>query len=208
MKGLVRIGLTGGIATGKSTVAARWQAAGAAIIDADRLAHQTLEPDTPTWSEVVRVFGEAILNEDRTVNRRRLGEIVFGDEQQRLALNHIVHPAVRRRWNEALDALEQDPRADTAVAVIPLLFEVGAETEFHHVVAVGCSETTQLARLAANGLTAPQARVRIRAQWPIQMKLDRAEFVIWNDGSPAVLNRQADITWASIKEDRHAPSQN
>jgi dephospho-CoA kinase len=208
MPGLMRIGLTGGIASGKTTVAHRWQEAGAALIESDQLAHQTLERGTPTYEEVVRKFGKEILNPDRSVNRSKLGEIVFGNEQKRLALNRIVHPAVWKMWREALELLEQKRDVRWAVVSIPLLYEVGAEKEFHYVVAVGCSEKTQLARLAAKGLNETQARARIRAQWPIQMKIDRADYVIWNDGSLELLLKQADIIWAKIKENHHAPNQN
>jgi dephospho-CoA kinase len=204
MAGLAKVGLTGGIATGKSTVAQHWQQAGAAIIDADALAHQTLLTDTPTWQEVVRVFGNGILNADRTVNRPKLGDIVFGDEQKRLALNRIVHPAVERMWTEQLDKLERTGKTEAAVVSIPLLYEVGAEKRFDWIVVVACSEQTRLARLAAKGMTETQARSRIRAQWPLQQKMDRADFVIWNDASLDVLHQQADIIWETIKENRHA----
>lgn len=211
---LIRLGLTGGIATGKSTLLQHWQHAGAAGVESDVLAHQTLAPDTPTWTEVGRIFGKEVLNPDRTVNRRRLGEIVFHDEAKRQQLNQIIHPAVRRLWTAELDRLARDGRTEVAVVAIPLLYEVAAEKEFDYVVAVGCSEPTQLARLAAKGLDETQARARIRAQLPVQTKLDRADFVIWNDGSLPVLYRQADIIWktinpapSGIKESDHAPTQ-
>jgi len=204
---MIRVGLTGGIAAGKSTVARRWQEAGAALVDSDALAHQTLAPDTPTWADVVRVFGRDVLNPDRTINRRRLGEIVFPDESKRQQLNQIIHPAVRQMWTAELARLARAGQTEIAVVCIPLLFEVAAEKEFDCVVAVGCSEPTQLARLAAKGFDETQARARIRAQLPVQTKLDRADFVIWNDGSWPVLYRQADIIWQTIKETHHAPTQ-
>lgn len=205
MTRLRKIGLTGGIACGKSTVLRRWEDAGAAGIDTDVLAHQTLERGTPMWQGVVGEFGRGILNADESVNRARLGEIVFADEAARQKLNSIVHPAVRRMWAEALEELGRDGHTRVAVVSIPLLYEVGAENEFDCVVVVACSELTQLARLAAKGLNEEQARVRIRAQWPIQKKMDRADYVIWNDGALAHLQRQADKIWATIKENHHAP---
>ena len=208
MRRLIKVGLTGGIATGKSTTLQRWQQAGAAGIDTDELAHRTLAPHTPTWDEVVRTFGPEILNNDATVNRPTLGEIVFGDEQKRRALNHIIHPAVRQMWAEEMQKLERDGKAEAVVVSVPLLYEVAAETEFDCVVAIGCSEETQLARLKQKGLSEAQAHARIRAQWPRQLKMDRADFVIWNDGSPRVHSEQADIIWATIKETYHAPSKN
>ena len=206
MKRLIKVGLTGGIATGKSTTLERWQAAGAAGIDADELAHEALEPETPTWQEVVKTFGEGILNQDRTVNRRKLGEIVFANEGKRAVLNWIIHPAVGRMWTERVEKLEREGGAEVVVASIPLLYEVAVEREFDCVVVVGCSEPTQLARLARKGLSESQARARIRAQWPLPTKMDRADFVIWNDGKFEVLSEQAGMIWANIKESYHAAS--
>jgi dephospho-CoA kinase len=208
MSALTKVGLTGGIATGKSTVSRHWQEAGATVIEADELAHRTLEPDTPTWEAIVRAFGKEILNADRTVNRPQLAEIVFGDEQKRRTLNAIVHPAVLQMWTEQLDKLTREGKTRVAVASIPLLYEVGVEKEFDCVVVVACPEQTQLARLATKGMSETQSRARIRAQWSLQQKMDRADFVIWNDGAREVLDRQADIIWATIKENHHAPTQN
>ncbi|MEI6085898.1 MAG: dephospho-CoA kinase [Verrucomicrobiota bacterium] len=188
---LTKIGLTGGIAAGKSSVAELWRAHGATIIDSDELAHATLEPGTATYRQIVAEFGPEILNANGTINRRALGEIVFNDADRRQALNAIVHPVVRQQWTKA--------KAD--VVMIPLLFEVGAETEFDVVVVVGCSEQSQLTRLAAKGLTETQARARIQSQLPVAEKMDRGDFVIWNDGSRSVLDRQAEIIWRRI---RHA----
>ena len=205
---LIKIGLTGGIASGKSTVASRWRTSGAVVIDTDELAHQTLARGTPTYAAIVKTFGKDILNADQTINRRVLGEIVFADEQKRLALNQIVHPQVAKMWQESLARLERGGQTEVAVAMIPLLYEVGVEAEFDCVVAVGCSEQTQRARLTANGFSEAQARARMQAQWLVQKKVDRADFVIWNDGSREVLDQQAAIIWATIKESHHAPNKN
>jgi dephospho-CoA kinase len=208
VKRLLKVGLTGGIATGKSLTLDRWRRAGAAGIDADDLAHQALAPDTPTWNKVVQTFGTKILNKDGIVNRRKLGDIVFADERKRTALNDIIHPAVGRMWAEAVATLEREGGAEVAVTAIPLLYEVAAEAQFDCVVVVGCSEETQLVRLQHKGLSKARARARIRAQWPLSTKMDRADFVIWNDGALEVLHQQAEIIWATIKETYHAPSKN
>jgi dephospho-CoA kinase len=206
MRRLIKVGLTGGIATGKSTTLERWRFLGAASLDADEYAHRALTPDTPTWDEVVRTFGNEILNEDRTVNRPKLGDIVFADDGKREALNRIIHPAVDRMWKEDIERLKREGQAEFVVFGIPLLYEVAAESQFDCVVTVACSEQTQLSRLAMKGLNETQARARIRAQWPLAAKMDRADFVIWNDGTPEVLHQQAEIIWATIKETYHAPS--
>jgi dephospho-CoA kinase len=208
MKRLIKVGLTGGIATGKSTTLEHWQQAGAAGIDADELAHQAVTPDTPAWGEIVRTFGREILHTDRTVNRPKLGDIVFADEGKRTALNRILHPAVAAMWTEQIEKLERGGEAQVVVVSIPLLYEVAVETQFDCVVVVGCSEQTQFSRLAHKGLGEPQARARIRAQWPLQTKMDRADFVIWNDGALREHSEQADMIWATIKESTHAPSKN
>lgn len=187
---LTRVGLTGTIAAGKSSVAELWRARGATVIDSDALAHQALEPGTATYRQIVAEFGNGILNADGTIHRRALGDIVFNDVGRRAALNAIVHPVVRQRWQES----------PARVVMIPLLYEVGAEKEFDVVVVVGCSEATQLRRLAEKGLTEAQARARLQAQWPVQQKMDRGDFVIWNDGSRAVLARQADWIWSQLTE--------
>ena len=207
-KTLFKLGLTGGIASGKSTVATHWRESGAAVIDADELAHQTLRPETPTHLAIVKAFGKEILEENGTINRARLGEIVFANERKRVALNQIVHPAVDQMWKAAVGEIERSGQADVVVLSIPLLYEVGVENEFDQVVVVAASEQTQLSRLAAKGLNVTQARARVQAQWPIQKKMDKADFVIWNDGSLAVLAEQADIIWATIKESHHAPGKN
>ena len=208
MRRLIKVGLTGGIATGKSTTLRQWQQAGAAGIDTDELAHRTLAPHAPTWNEIVQAFGTEILNDDNTVNRRKLGEIVFADEQKRLALNRIIHPVVHQMWTGEVEKLERQGKAAVAVVSIPLLYEVAAEASFDCVVVVGCSEQTQLARLAQKGLDETPARARIGAQWPLQKKMDKADFVIWNDGSLPVLAEQADVIWATIKETYHAATKN
>ena len=192
---LTRIGLTGGIAAGKSTVAELWRAHGATVIDSDVLAHRAQVPGTATYQKIVATFGTTILNPDATINRRQLGEIVFADASRRQVLNAIVHPVVRAEWQQALAAA-----TNTTVAVIPLLFEVSAEKEFDWVVVVGCSAATQRARLIAKGLTVAQAQARIQAQLPIPTKMDRGDFVIWNDGSLPVLEQQAEMLWTKIKE--------
>lgn len=208
---LTRVGLTGGIATGKSAVAELWREKGAVVIDSDVLAHEALAPGTPTQAAVVQEFGRGILNADGTINRAALGAIVFRDEARRQVLNGLVHPVVRQKRQEAFAALEQTDAAcgaagAVAVAVIPLLYEVGEDKEFDCIVVVACSETTQLSRLAGKGLDADAARARIASQWTVARKMDRADYVIWNDGSRNALAQQADVIWNNIKEKHHAPT--
>ena len=209
MTALIKIGLTGGIATGKSTVLEHWShRRGVGTIDTDALAHAALAPDTPSGQEVIRRFGTGVLRADGTVDRRRLGELVFADEAQRRVLEAVVHPAVRQMWTGAVARFEADAVTTAVVVCIPLLYEVGAETAFDQVVVVGCSDATQRARLAAKGWSAAHAEARLRAQWPLRQKLDRADYVIWNDGQRRILAEQADLIWATLKEIDHGASQN
>ena len=197
---LPRIGLTGGIAAGKSTVAELWRAQGAAIIDADALAHAALAPGTPTHAAILEAFGPRILAGNGTINRAALADIVFHDESQRQVLNGIVHPVVRRNWQETLARWAREQPTVPAVVMVPLLYEVGVEREFDVVVVVACSTATQLARLTGKGLTTAQAEARIAAQWPLARKMDRGDYVIWNDGSQRALAEQAALVWQQLKE--------
>ena len=200
-----RIGLTGGIAAGKSSVAELWRERGVTVIDTDALAHASLAPGTATHAAIVDRFGPGIRQADGTINRTALGAIVFADEAQRQGLNAIVHPPVRQQWQAALAALEQDGHTAAAIVMIPLLFEVGLEEDFDTVVVTACSAATQITRLAGKGLNTAQAQARIGAQWPMQTKMDRADYVIWNDGSRRLLAAQAEMIWERIKETDHAP---
>jgi dephospho-CoA kinase len=196
----LNLALTGGIATGKSTVADLWRQRGAALVEADELAHRALEPGTDSYHAIIETFGTGILNPDRTIHRPALGEIVFNNEEKRQALNRIVHPVVGRLRNETLQQLAANSHTGIIVNSIPLLYETGIECDFDCVVTVACSTTTQQARLRAKGLTPDQTAARLRAQWPQQAKMDRADFVIWNDGSLRTLSEQANIIWNNLQE--------
>jgi dephospho-CoA kinase len=200
----INLALTGGIATGKSTLAGLWRQRGAAVIEADELAHRALEPGTPSYRAIVEAFGTGILNTDQTINRHTLGEIVFHDDQKRQTLNRIVHPVVARLRSEALRVLAHDGHTGLGVNAIPLLYETGIERDFDGVVTIACSAVTQQSRLRANGFTSAQIDARLRAQWPLPTKMDRADYVIWNDGSLRVLADQAAIIWNTIQETHHA----
>jgi dephospho-CoA kinase len=194
----MRVGLTGGIASGKSTTAHLLQAWGAHVIDSDQLAHDAIAPGQPAHREIVEHFGNAVLNPDGTINRPRLGEIVFADDAQRARLNQIVHPRVRAQWQKQTEAIEATSPHAFAVAMIPLLYETQVESAFDTVLAVGCSPETQRARLRSRGLQDEQIAARLRSQLPAATKMDRADFVIWNDYSLAILEQQTRMVWHSL----------
>ena len=198
---MVRAALTGGIATGKSFCLERLAALGAATIDADVLAREALAPGTPGLAEVVAQFGAGLLQPDGSLDRAALADIVFRDATARARLEAIVHPEVYRRITAWFANLPAGTRL--AVADIPLLFETGHEHEFECVIVAACDPDEQIQRLMArNGLSYADARARIAAQWPIEEKAGRADYVIRTDGTFADTEAQLRATYASLVPDR------
>ena len=194
-----RVALTGGIATGKSHVRARFESLGIPTIDADMLARDAVAPGSAGLAAVVRRFGTEVCEADGTLNRKKVGAIVFHDPQARHDLEQIVHPYVREmteRWFASLDP----ERVPFAVADIPLLFEGHREAEFDAVIVTACEAAMQLNRLMArDGRGEAEARQRIAAQWPLQDKIARADYVIRTDGSFDDTNRQIDEIAARLR---------
>ena len=192
-----RVALTGGIATGKSHVRARFESLGVPTIDSDTLARNAVAPGSAGLSAVVQRFGEDICEPDGTLNRKKLGTIVFTDEAARRDLEHIIHPYVRHAteaWFASLDSL-----VPFAVADIPLLFEAGREGEFDVVVVTACEPATQLRRLMSRDhLTQAEAAQRIAAQWPLDRKIARADYVIRTDETVDDTNRQVDAVASQL----------
>lgn len=185
------VGLTGGIAAGKSLVAHRFVEHGMELVDADDIAREVVLPGTPAWHEIVEHFGGAVLDEDGFVDRPTLGRIVFGDERKRTLLNEITHPRVMR---EIADRLEMLTTVDNPVVLdVPLLVESGSNRGYNAIVVVACDVDTQLRRLVElRGMTEADARARIAAQAPLEDKLAVADHVIWNEGTLEELTAEAD----------------
>ncbi|WP_142524603.1 dephospho-CoA kinase [Methylacidimicrobium cyclopophantes] len=184
------IGLTGGIAAGKSTTSELLRRAGWFVVDCDEIARELLAPGEKTWQKLVDAFGEQILNVDKTIDRRKLGSMVFRCSQLRETLNELTHPAIAERWRkEVKDFRARNPNGKIAVSV-PLLYEVALEGEFERILCVGCSYATQVRRLLARGLEREEAEARIRSQWPIEKKAARSDALLWNDGSLKLLEQQ------------------
>jgi dephospho-CoA kinase len=188
---MVLVGLTGGVATGKSTVASMFKRCGAVIIDADALARSVVEPGKPAWREIVKLFGRGVLNPDRTINRRMLGGIVFRDPEQLRRLERIVHPRVSREQRRLLrSAFARDPRA-VVVYDVPLLFEAGIERTVDHIIVVSADRDAQIARLRKrDGLSRADALRRIKSQMPLAKKRRLADFVLDGTTSKRHLFRQ------------------
>jgi dephospho-CoA kinase len=192
---MLRVALTGGIASGKSMVADELAARGATIIDADVLAREVVEPGTPALAAIIDRFGEQVLAEGR-LDRARLAQIVFADSLARRDLEQIVHPAVRARAAE-LERAAGD--AAIVVHVIPLLVETGQQGDFDLVVTVDVDHETQIQRLVArNGFTRAEAESRIAAQAGREDRKIVADVVVDNTGSVTRLREQIDALWAEL----------
>jgi len=187
-----RIALTGGIATGKSHVRARFEALGVPTIDSDVIARQVVEPGSAGLAAVVARFGPRLLDAQGGLDRKRMAEIVFSDPDARKALEAIIHPEVLRVTDTWFAGL--DPRRHPfAIADIPLLYEVNRQRDVDAVIVVACDPDTQLQRvMKRDGLSEADARRRIEAQLPIEEKIRRADFVVRTDGSFEDTNRQVD----------------
>lgn len=192
---MVRVGLTGGIASGKSMVADELAARGAIIIDADVLAREVVEPGTPVLAAIIDRFGGHVLR-DGQIDRARLAQIVFADPHARRDLERIVHPAVRARAAE-LERAAGD--AAVVVHVIPLLVETGQHEDFDVVVTVDADHETQIQRLMVrNGFTRAEAESRIAAQASREDRRRAADVVVDNTGSLTQLREQIDALWAEL----------
>lgn len=192
------IGVTGSIASGKSTVTALLKEKGAFIIDADVIAREVVEPGRPAWAEVVERFGESILEADRSINRRELGRIVFADKGKRLELNAIVHPRVMEEVEARLRALEERGGDAVVILDVPLLFEVGMDKRCALTIAVTAGREMRMARLMAQGLSRDEAESRIDAQRDKEALQGFADVVIVNEGTLDELRREVDAVWKRI----------
>jgi len=176
---MILVGLTGGVATGKSTVAAMFKRSGAVILDADALAREVVATGKPAWRDIVSVFGGEVLNPDRTINRRALGAIVFRNKAKRRRLEQIIHPRVaREQMRLTRAAAMKDPHA-VVIYDVPLLFEAGIDKRVDKTIVVTADRETQIARLRKrNGLTRTEAIRRINSQLPLAKKVARADYVL------------------------------
>jgi dephospho-CoA kinase len=185
-----RIGLTGGIATGKSYVRARFESLGVPTIDADLLAREAVAPGSEGLAAVARRFGSGVLDAAGALDRQALARIVFADPAARRDLEGIVHPFVRRRADEWFRSLDPK-RVPFAVADIPLLFETGGQGAYDAVVVTACDPEAQVRRIVARDrVSESEARQRLAAQLPIDEKVLRADFVIRTDGTHEETDRQ------------------
>lgn len=198
---LLRVALTGGIATGKSYCLARFAEAGAPTIDADILARQAVAPGTAGFDAVRSRFGAAVVTADGTLDREALGRVVFSDQDSRRVLEAIVHPAVWAAIGRWFDTVARGGQHRVAIADIPLLYETGHEGDFDAVVVASCTPDQQIARLIARAkLSREDAARRIAAQLPVADKARRAGYVIDTSGSLEETDAQVRQVWTQLRD--------
>jgi len=199
---ILRAGLTGGIASGKTTIGEILAELGAFVIDADALAHAVMEPGASAYSRVVKRFGREMLDDQDRIVRPRLAERVFHDEQARLALNHIVHPEVMAEADRLLAAYTPRGRARVAIFDAALLVETGLYRDFHRLIVARCSRDTQIRRLLARDrLTTGEAEARIDSQAPLEKKLEVADYVIDTEGTLRETRKRTEGVNAALLDD-------
>src|SRR5262245_33803388 len=179
---MLRVALTGGITTGKSYVLERFRERGIPCLDADALAHGVEAAGTEATAEIAARFGPEVLAADGSVDRAKLGSIVFADPSARRELEAIVHPAVYRALTAGVWGSELRGQYPAAIVDVPLLFETGHEKDFDRVIVTVCPPEMQIARLRERGLGEDDARRRLEAQWPSDRKIAGATYVIRTDG--------------------------
>lgn len=209
---MLKVGLTGGIAAGKSAVGEMFVALGAHLVQADRIAHSLMEPGQPVYNDVVRHFGREILNRDGGINRAKLAELAFGDpavpEEKRVSrideLNRIVHPAVIRSQDEWMVAMGIQDRHGVAIVEAALILEAGLSKRFDKLVVVTCAAEQRAARFAARqkvdlATARKEVERRMAAQLPDEEKVKAADYVIDNSGSLEHTREQVRQVWEKLK---------
>jgi dephospho-CoA kinase len=198
---MLSVGLTGGIASGKSTVVQMFRGMGARIVDLDALSRVVVEPGKPAWEDIVKHFGEGILKPDRTLNREALGRTVFEDPESRKMLEAFVHPRIFEEQAGILNRIKnEDPHAIVVIDV-PLLIEFGLHEKIDAVVLVHIPGQAQLKRLMErDGFSLEEAEARIQSQMPIDQKIPLAHFVIDNSGDPGQTRKQVEAVMRGLKK--------
>jgi dephospho-CoA kinase len=202
---MLRVALTGGVATGKSHVLKLLAARGVPTIDADRLARDAVARGSDGLDAITRRFGPAVLAADGSLDRRAMADIVFRDAAARRDLESIIHPAVYAAIARWIHALEQSGGTAMAVADVPLLYETAHEGDFHRVIVTAAAPDVQVRRMMErDGATETEARSRLAAQLPIEEKSRRADYVIRTDVSFAETEKQVDEAYARLLDEATA----
>jgi dephospho-CoA kinase len=199
---MITVGLTGSVGSGKSTVSSFFKDLGAYIIDWDDLARNVTRPHLEAWKEIVDCFGKGILNDDLTIDRQKLADIVFSNKEKLAKLNQIVHPEVFKEDERTTSEIASlDPDA-LIIKDIPLLFEVTRPVSVDKVIVVSASRQTQLRRLGEKGISRGDAQRRIESQLPLEGKIESADFVINNDGPLEETKRQVGEIYSALRKEK------
>jgi len=175
------LGVTGGVGMGKSTAAEFLRQAGVAVVDTDKIAREVVEPGKPALEEIRREFGAHFIGQNGRLLRSELARLVFSDAAARSKLEAILHPRIRAAWQQEVEVWKKEGREVGAV-IIPLLYETDAASFFSSVLCVACSSETQRRRLSDRGWTQQEIDRRNAAQWPVERKMNLADFVVWTEG--------------------------
>jgi len=197
---MLRVGLTGGLASGKSFVASALSDLGCHVIHADELGHAVLAPDGEAYAGVISEFGSGILGEDGSIDRRRLGALVFDDPERLAALNSLVHPAVFERQERWLaEVAERDPRG-IAVVEAAIMYETGTDTRYEKMIVAICTEEQQIERaMKRDHLSREEVLARLRRQLPLAGKAARADYIVDTSGSKEETVRQTESVYRSLR---------
>jgi len=197
---MIIVGLTGSVGTGKSTVTNFFRELGAYIINWDELAREVTHPHLNAWGEIVEYFGKNVLNEDLTINRQKLAELVFSDREMLKRLNQIIHPEVFKEDERITNEIKNRDTHALIIKDIPLLFEVAPPIVVDKIVVVSASEQTQLRRLEEKGMRLEDAQNRIKSQLPLKEKIKSADFVINNDGPLEETKKQVEEIYSLLRK--------
>jgi len=195
------VGLTGGVASGKTAVSQVLKEEGAYIIDADQIARELVQPHTPAWNELIRAFGQEILQEDGSIHRKKLADKVFAEPEQRKLLNQILHPRIKEEMDRRAKAIgEKDPEAIVVIDA-PLIVELGEHREMDKLIVVTTTQMQQVERLKDRDGTSPDEALRIvSSQMPMEEKLKFADYVIQNEGSLEETKKRAEEIFKDLKK--------
>ncbi len=196
---MLKVGLTGGIASGKSTVSEAFARLGAKVLDADEVAREVVLPGKPAWTKLRHTFGSEFFHPDGRLNRNKLRRLVFANPEERSKLNAIVHPEVMKEINSRFEQLTSSAQDAVVLVDIPLLIEVGVAHRFDKVVVVYANESVQVMRLMQrDGLSREEARQALSVQIDLRGKAKKADFVIDNSGTPGETQAQVEKVWQEL----------
>ena len=196
---MLKVGLTGGIASGKSTVSKIFASFGAKVLDADEVAREVLLPGQPAWTRVRQAFGQEFFHADGKVKRKQLRKLVFADPEKRSQLNAIVHPEVMKEINRRAEILSSSVQTEVLLVDVPLLLEVGLAQRFDKIVVVSVGENVQINRLQQrDGISEEEAKQASKVQMALSKKVEQADYVIDNSGTLEETRGQVERVWREL----------